>query len=81
MKITEYYTTRQDGVILDRTYSTLAHLLRQDGTDELYDEAIDPRDSGRSYTETDIPIVEEPTLEEKAAAYDILMGGAQDDDT
>ena len=44
-----------------------------------YDEAIDPVSMGRTYVETDIPIEqEEPTLEEKAEAYDILMGEQND---
>ena len=44
-----------------------------------YDEAIDPVAMGRTYVETDIPIdQEEPTLEEKAEAYDILMGEQND---
>ena len=38
-----------------------------------YDDVYDPIDSGRTYVETDIPI-EDITIEEKAEAYDILMG-------
>lgn len=44
-----------------RTYSDIKMKIRKDGTDEIYDEAIDPADSGRTYTETDelIEIFEE----------------------
>jgi len=39
--------------------------IMQDGTGEIYNEAIDPEFTGRTYTETDIPIdddvEEEPT--------------------
>lgn len=45
-----------------------------------YDEAIDPADQGRTYTETDKKIPEPvPTIEEKAEAYDVLMGDNNDD--
>jgi len=43
-----------------------------------YDEVYDPINSGRTYTETDIPIDEEITIEDKAQAYDILMGESND---
>jgi len=50
--------------------------IRVDG--ELYDDAYDPAEFDRKYTETDIPIdtPDEPMdeTEEKAKAYDILMG-------
>ena len=46
-----------------------------------YDEAIDPIDAGRTYVETNIPIDEDddPTIKEKAEAYDILMGEITND--
>lgn len=59
MIITEYYTTREDGVVLVRSYSTRGMLIRQDGTGAEYAEAIDPQDAGRTYTETETPIEEE----------------------
>lgn len=49
MIVTEYYTTRSDGVVLNRTYSTLGYMIERDGVE--YSEAIDPADSGRIYTE------------------------------
>lgn len=42
-----------------RTYSDAAVLIERDGAQ--YEEAIDPADSGRVYTETDIPIETEAT--------------------
>lgn len=38
-----------------------------------YEDAYDPAEFGRTYTETDTPI-DEPALADKAEAYDILMG-------
>ena len=56
---TEYNKTRSDGVKLYRTYSDLNMMIRKDGTEEIYSEAIDVEDSGYTYTETDIPIDDE----------------------
>lgn len=50
----EYYKTREDGVILNRTYSSTGMMIERDGA--LYSEAIDPSDTNRIYTETDIPM-------------------------
>lgn len=57
MIVTEYYMTRSDGVVLNRTYSDAGMMVERDGV--LYDEAIDPAELGRTYTETDEPIEEE----------------------
>ena len=56
-----------------RTYSD-TFMIERDGI--RYSEAIDPTDSGRTYTETDerIPYDKESEIEQKAAAYDILTG-------
>lgn len=54
MIMTEYYRTREDGVVLNRTYSDLGMMIERDGI--RYSEAIDPADLGRTYTETDEPI-------------------------
>ena len=54
MIITEYYSTRKDGVILNRTYSDKGCYIERDGVK--YAEAIDPAELGRTYTETDILI-------------------------
>ena len=56
---TEYYITRSDGVILDRTYSDAGMKIERDGV--RYSEAIDPRELGRTYTVTAEPI--EPSKE------------------
>jgi hypothetical protein len=52
--ITEYYKTRGDGVVLNRTYSDKGMMIERDGV--RYDEAIDPVEMNRQYTETDEPI-------------------------
>lgn len=36
-----------------RTYSDANRMIKQDGTGAMYSEAIDPADSGRTYTETE----------------------------
>lgn len=51
---TKYYMTRNDGVVLNKTYSDKGMLIERDGVP--YDEAIDPAECDRIYTETDIPI-------------------------
>lgn len=70
---TEYYITRMDGVVLNRTYSDQNMMIERDGV--RYSEAIDPAEPNRQYIETDEP-VENPMsiIEEKAMGYDILMG-------
>lgn len=62
-----------------RTYSDSNMQIRQDDTGAMYDEAVDPVESGRMYTETDVPIVEyyADETEAKARAYEILMGVAE----
>jgi hypothetical protein len=61
MIVTEYYATRKDGVVLNRTYSDAGFYILQNETGIKYSEAVDPEDSGRTYTETDelIPVEEE----------------------
>lgn len=58
MIITEYYKTREDGVVLNRTYSDKNVQIRKVGTDEVYDEAIDIENAPYTYEETDIPTEE-----------------------
>ena len=58
-----------------RTWSDNNMMIeREDGT--LYEEALDPVDSGRTYIETneDIPEIILNETEAKALAYDILIG-------
>lgn len=49
--ITEYYKTREDGVVLNRTYSDKGMKIERDGV--RYDEAIDLAELNHQYTETD----------------------------
>lgn len=52
MIITEFYRTRDDGTNLVRTYSDKGYMIERDGI--RYGEAIDPENSGRIYTETEM---------------------------
>ena len=73
MIIVEYYKTRKDGVVLNRTYSDAGMMIERDGV--RYGDAIDPLDPGRVYTETDEPIdvgTKEETVEDYKAALQIL---------
>ena len=64
-----------NGRTLVRTYSDANRMIRQDSTGAVYSEAYDPAGSGRTYTETDEIIETDiPDTEEKAKAYDIIMG-------
>ena len=60
-----------------KTYSDSGYMVERDGV--RYLEAIDPAECGRVYTETDerIPYDDMTEIEQKAAAYDILTGGAE----
>lgn len=51
-----YLSVRPDGVKLYRTYSEAGMKIQKEGTNKVYDEAIDIENSGYTYTETDIPI-------------------------
>lgn len=55
---TEYFRTREDGVVLNRTYSDAGYMIERDGV--RYSEAIDPAELGREYVETDELIKETP---------------------
>lgn len=52
--ITEHYKIREDGVVLVRTYSDKGMKIEREGV--RYEEAIDPAELNRVYTETDEPI-------------------------
>ena len=54
MIITEYFMTREDGVVLNRTYSDIGMMIERDGV--RYSEAVDPAELNRQYRETDEPI-------------------------
>lgn len=57
-----------------RTYSNSGMMIHGGSPEGDYGEAIDPADSGRIYTETDIPIEDDGTAEE---IVEILTGGAE----
>lgn len=78
---TKFFKTRSDGVKLYRTYSDRNMMIQKDGTEEIYSEAIDVENSGFTYIETDIPIEGDADSEQaqKAAAYDIIVGGEQNE--
>lgn len=60
-----------NGTTYEYTYSDAGCLIERDGA--LYEEAVDPIGSGRTYTETDVPIATELTDSE---ALEIIMGEA-----
>ena len=55
MIIVEYFKTRNDGVVLNRTYSDKGMMIERDGI--LYVEAIDPIGLERKYNETEEKII------------------------
>ena len=68
-------TFEKNGRTLVRTWSDTGYRIRQDGTGAVYDEAVDPADSGRTYTET---TERTPDVELDAQqALDIITGVAQ----
>ena len=54
----------QIGNDLVKTYSDNGMMIRKIGTDELYSEAIDPKNFNREYEETDIPIEQHEEIDE-----------------
>jgi hypothetical protein len=66
MIVREFYTQRQDGVNLFRTYSDANKYINKVGTTEEYSEAIDIEGAPYEYVETDREIeqyeeiIEEP---------------------
>lgn len=62
-----------NGRELVRTYSDAGYMIEREGI--RYEEAIDPAEFNRTYTETDEPCPNQMSdVEQKAAAYDVLMG-------
>lgn len=61
-------TIEIDGKVYDYTYSDAGMTIEREGV--RYSEAVDPLNSGREYTETDIPVepVEEATEGDYQAA-------------
>ena len=62
MIIREYYTTRDDGVKLYKTYSDTNHYIKQLPTEVIYDIAIDVEDAPYTYVETEDEVVTEAEL-------------------
>jgi hypothetical protein len=50
---TEYYLTREDGVVLNRIYSDKGYYIIQNETNTKYEEAIDVENAFYTYAETD----------------------------
>ena len=61
-----------------RAYSDSNLMIRQDSTGNIYSEAVDPADSGRTYTETDELIEGETDTEDYKTAFEIITGGVTD---
>ena len=72
--VREFYRTRNDGVNLYKTYSNEGYKIHKLNTEEIYDEAIDVENAPFEYEETTEKIEELTEIEEKAKAYDILIG-------
>lgn len=56
MIVKEFYRVREDGVILNKTYSNIGMKIHKVGTNEFYDEAIDVDNAPFEYEETNEPI-------------------------
>lgn len=74
--VKEFYRTRNDGVNLYKTYSNEGYKIHKLNTNEVYDEAIDVENAPYEYEETTEKIETEEIseVEQKAQAYDILVG-------
>lgn len=64
MIITEYFMTRKDGVVLNRTYSDQNLYILQNETGIEYSEAVDVDGAPYTYSETDKLIEVEESTEE-----------------
>lgn len=62
--VTEYYKTRKDGVVLNRTYSDEGFYILQNETNIKYSEAVDVEGAPYTYTETDELIETEEATEQ-----------------
>lgn len=74
--VREFYRTRNDGINLYKTYSDEGYKIHKLNTEEIYDEAIDVENAPYEYEETTEKIETEEIseVEQKAQAYDILVG-------
>lgn len=71
MKIKEFFTTREDGVNLYRTYSDQGFMLRQIETGATYSEAVDVEGDPYTYEETDILIESDGEIKPSLAPDEI----------
>ena len=71
MVVIEFYRQREDGVNLYRSYSSEGKYIERDGIP--YEEAIDPEDTNRSYTEMNelIPAHDEEKTDEQTEEPEI----------
>jgi hypothetical protein len=67
MIVREFYTTREDGVNLYRTYSDEGKIIKQNETGAEYDEAIDVETAPYTYSETDKFIIESEEISDSEA--------------
>ena len=74
--VKEFYKTRNDGVNLYKTYSNEGYIIHKLNTEEYYSEAIDVENTPFEYEETEEKIETEEIseVEQKAQAYNILVG-------
>ncbi len=72
MIVQERFRLEEDGWVFVKTYSDAGMMIRQDETGDVYEEAIDPEQAGRTYTEMDIPVEDDADAEEIVS---ILIGG------
>lgn len=77
--VREFYKIRNDGINLYKTYSNEGYKIHKLNTNEIYDEAIDVENAPYEYEETTEKINQEELseIEQKAQAYDILVGEAE----
>ncbi|MBQ6679570.1 MAG: hypothetical protein IJM76_06055 [Lachnospiraceae bacterium] len=79
MIVTEQFT--EGGTTFVRTYSDKGMKIHGGFPEGDYDEAVDPAEFGRTYTETNIPINDDESEEETDAEdlLNIIIGGENDD--
>lgn len=80
MIITERFQEEGTDVVLIRTYSDKGVLIHGGFPEGDYPEAIDPIDSQRTYTETNIPIMPEGEPQEDSYSQtllEIIFGGTE----
>lgn len=71
--VTETFTVGEREFV--RTYSNIGMKIHGGFPESDYDEATDPAELGRTYTETDTPI-EDGSFSEAEMIANILLGGA-----